>query len=337
MEGNAIAIAAKAATISGSHGYRIDGDIAVLSADLAAVDLDAQRARWALQLWACEEPHAGGRVSGTKVAEVGIDLSGTVPGASQCVCAEAPARLPPIGRDYAMVLVLASDAAGRFEQVHDFANFEHRQRFVAPHLEGVVAYAIDGGEVELSAARVFNPRSPGNLSGSLALELRAVRIGPERGGESVVLATVALGRVAGQCAVEQVKARVAFFAPPAGQWQLVLTLVEWTALGFADRDARGFEALYDVAPTAAVEASPDGASVRLAPLSTMAVETLAPTGHRVSIQTASIEDLSRVKGLTQKLAREIVRARPFRSLEELVRVRGIGEKTARKLRDLLTI
>jgi len=337
MEANAIATAAKAATISGSHGYRIDGDIAVLNADLAPVDHDAQRARWALQLWACEKPHAGGSVSGTKVAEVGIDLSGTVPGSTQRVCAEAPARLPPIGRDYAMVLVLASDAAGRFEQVHDFANFEQRERFVAPHLDGAVGYAIEGHDVELSAARVFNPRPPDNLSGSLALELRAVRIGSNGAGESVVLATAALGRVAGQCAVEQVKERVPFSAPPAGRWQLVLALVEWTALGFADRDARAFEAIHHVASPEAADASPSDASVVLDPLPTTTVEPPSAHRRRVSIQTASVEELSRVRGLTQKLAREIVKARPFRSLEELVRVRGIGEKTARKLRDLLSI
>lgn len=360
MESTAIAMPVKAATI-GTHGYRIDGDVAVLNADLAA-DREAPSAEWALQLWACEEPHAGGRLAGTKVAEVGLDPSTMLPGTSQHVCAEVPLQLPATGRDYAMVLVLASGAPGAFEQVHDFSNFADRQPFVAPQLGGSVGYEIDGSNVELRADRVFNPRSVDNLSGTLALELRAFELPPTTseaagGGVSILLATAPLGCVAGQCALELVKEHASLSAPPPGQWRIVLALVEWTSWGFAQRDARAFEVPYRVAaddlpssgdmppavePAAAIAAmatvdavdadDADGAAA-------IALEVVPPgeRDHRVSIQTASVEDLSQVKCLNRKLAREIVKSRPFRSLDELLRVRGIGEKTLRKLRDLLTI
>jgi DNA uptake protein ComE-like DNA-binding protein len=57
----------------------------------------------------------------------------------------------------------------------------------------------------------------------------------------------------------------------------------------------------------------------------------------VSIQTGSVEELAAVKGLTLKLAKEIIKARPFTSVKELVRVRGIGEKSLVRLKELLRV
>src|SRR5262249_10219089 len=97
--------------IAGSHGYRIEGDTAFLNADL----LLAQKVRqdqWALQLWACEQPHCGGRVSGFKVAEAPLELSPDSEGVPQHVEAQAFARLPADRRDYSMVLVVASGFPG---------------------------------------------------------------------------------------------------------------------------------------------------------------------------------------------------------------------------------
>jgi len=57
----------------------------------------------------------------------------------------------------------------------------------------------------------------------------------------------------------------------------------------------------------------------------------------VSIQTASVEELARVKGLNLKIAKEIVKARPFAALEDLLRVHGVGRKTFDKIRALITL
>jgi competence ComEA-like helix-hairpin-helix protein len=110
----------------------------------------------------------------------------------------------------------------------------------------------------------------------------------------------------------------------------------------------------DVAPAQATArvtptpAAPAAAAAAPAPaVATPAVATPAPAAPtaprattddaRTSIQTASAEELAQVKGLTPKLAREIVRSRPFHSLEELVKVKGIGEKMLRKLRASLKL
>jgi competence ComEA-like helix-hairpin-helix protein len=71
-----------------------------------------------------------------------------------------------------------------------------------------------------------------------------------------------------------------------------------------------------------------------------AVPAAAPAARsntRVSIQTASVEELSLVKGLNLKVAKEIVKSRPFATLDELVKVQGIGRKTFDKIRSFITL
>lgn len=63
-----------------------------------------------------------------------------------------------------------------------------------------------------------------------------------------------------------------------------------------------------------------------------------PRGSRaVSLNLSSLEDLARVKGLNTKLAKEIIRRRPWASIEQLIDVRGIGKRTLDKLRALVTL
>ena len=123
-----------AARLGPNHGYRINGDIALLHADVAVSS--AQRSQWALQLWACERPFSGGRLEGVKVAEAAVPLEDA--SVAQRLDAEALARVPGGQRDYSMVLVLASGSNGAFDQIHDFANYPARERFITPHLEGSV-------------------------------------------------------------------------------------------------------------------------------------------------------------------------------------------------------
>ena len=57
----------------------------------------------------------------------------------------------------------------------------------------------------------------------------------------------------------------------------------------------------------------------------------------VSIETGSIEELAAVKGLNLKLAKEIVKMRPFSSVADLIRVRGLGTKTIAQLKHLVKV
>jgi DNA uptake protein ComE-like DNA-binding protein len=294
------------------HGYAIVGDRALLTAELAPRGREAFEAGpWTLQLWACPEPHGGGSLSGTKIAEAPFELTASAVQQLHHLRTDAFARLPPERRDYAMVLVLASGSGSASERVHDYANYPARQPFLVPHMAGAVGYEIDGDMVTLRAARVVNPRPADNLSGSLVLELRALTGATPSDLDGHVLASAPLGRLGGQASFESLELRTALSAPPEGLWPLALVLAEYTAEGFVARDVFRF-------PTAA---APQPAS----------------EPKRVSIQTASVDELSSIPGITRKLALEIVKARPFGAIEELVKARGIGEKMLRRLRARLEL
>jgi DNA uptake protein ComE-like DNA-binding protein len=438
---------ANAAKLGPNHGYRIEGDIALLHADVVADTVSAPRSQWALQLWACESPFSGGTLQGVKIAEAALPLADAAD--TQRLDAEALASLPGGQRDYSMVLVLASGSNGAFDQIHDFANYPARERFITPHLEGSVGYQVDGVEVVLRAESVRNPRRADNLSGSLALELWAVTEmyhgGPVDGGS--LLASADVGRIAGETEIT-FEQRVKFDPPAAGRHDVVLMLREWVPGGFVTRDFCTFAQQYVVAepriearkyglheingtngvngsassqplakaapavvversiavgepaeavelpvaavkpvavelpvaavkPVAAVErpvaaAQPAAAVERpvVAQPAAAVIEHSAAAAHlaaaierpaaaqpvaavtpaaapsvaknattapsqaddRVSIMLSTVEEIAQLKGLTRKIAIEIVKGRPYASVDELTRVRGIGPKLLAKLR-----
>lgn len=345
----------RAVMLGGNHGYRFDGDRVSLTAELAVLAGETAAAeQWALQLWACETPYAGGALQGIKVAEAPVELP-LSPEQPARLDAALPARLPVGPRDYSMVLVLASGSDGRLDQIHDSANYPARERFAVPHFDGSVGYRIEGDRVCISVDAVRNPRAQDNLTGSLVLELWALAA-PYQGGEvtGVRVAGQELPRVAGQSALDDVTYTLAFTAPPAGRYTLALMLREWTAVGYDTRDYCNFAHPYDAptapeidvlaredAPTAdtapaTIEHADAGADADAEPGEAKAAETAQPD-MRTSIQHATAEELLAVQGLNKRLVAEILKARPFTAIEQLLRVRGIGHKRLEQLRDLLKL
>lgn len=347
------------------HGYRLDGDNVELNAQLVLGD-GVSLTHWKLQLWA-KDVFASGSSAGVKVAEVNLDTA-EVNGRVARLDTRLAATLPPTGRYYDMALVLAANDA---DGPADVANYSERQWITGPFLQGAVGYAVNDGRVTVTVEQVCNPRSDGNVSGTLALELWATQE-PYAGGavSGHQLSGVVLGTLAGQASRPDVVADLAFVAPPVGTWQIVLMLREWTAAGYVTRDYRTFDASYRVPATAvepraaevaaamsavealslveaAVQPTTSGPAPAPAPAPTQApakpqvvTSTTAapsPSDNRVSVQTASVEELTKVKGLTKKVAQEIVRARPYKSLDELTRVKGIGEKTLRAVRHAIKL
>jgi hypothetical protein len=255
--------------IGGNHGYRIDGDTASLNADLAILHEGVHRTGWALQLWACENPHQGGSLSGVRVAETSVVLPSSPEMPILRLEAETLANIPLSRGEYSMVLVLASGRPGAFEHVHDFANYPRRELFLVPRLEGTIGYSIEADRVVLRVDRVDNPRPRGCLSGSLVLELWALNA-PYSGGalDGFVLAKAEVGQIAGQSALESLRYSVALSPPPRGQWRLALILREWTAAsGFVSRDCCNFPV-----PFASANVEPETG----APLNTLTDETWTP-------------------------------------------------------------
>jgi competence ComEA-like helix-hairpin-helix protein len=202
---------------------------------------------------------------------------------------------------------------------------------------------------------------------------------------------VQLGSVNGQNELALQPIDLAFAAPPAGTWQIVLMLREWTAGGFVTRDFASFATPFisapvlepapspvaetpqgpalaavsclcaEPAPTAVVEkpsvpvvekaAAPAVASAR-APVTAGArggevAKAAGPVpppkapadacAKLVSVNTARLEELAAVNGLSTKLAQGIVRKRPFASLDDLRRVKGLGANLLAKVRSSLKL
>lgn len=354
-------VATSAAHIEPCHGYAFDGDLVRLYAQIAVDAVPVANAEWAVQLWACATPFAGGELHGTKIAEV-----------RAAVAAEAPAwldatttALPPAGAgEHAMVLVLASGDDGHFAAIHDYANYPHAERFVLPRLGGTVGYRIDGGSVTLEVGSVANPRPADNLSGSLALEFWALAA-PYAGADAFAgskLAGVDLGTLAGGCALDGLTFTLSCAGQPDGVWYPVLMLREWTAAGWVTRDYTAFAPSGTAAPLAAapvaqapaVETAPLAeAPVIEAPAAAPAVVEPAPavkpakakarkakaaaSGPAVSVNTSTVTALAEVKGISKTVAAAIVAARPYASLDDLLRAKGVGAKLLEKLRAQLTL
>jgi DNA uptake protein ComE-like DNA-binding protein len=370
---------AQLARLSGPHGYRLDGDLVHLNAMFALLDPAAHARSWALQLWACPVAPASARdLAGHIVAEVSLPPMGEI--ADEIEHFEVTAfACPPAGPgDHAMVLVLASGRPGQFNDVHDLAVYPARQEFVQPRLNGTVGYRIDGGRVQISVGSVENPRPDDKRSGSLSLELWALPARFDGGNfNGHHLAGVEIGALNGQSEIVLAPVDLAFTAPPAGEWQIVLMLREWTAAGFVTRDFTNFAVSFISAPVVekapapvvekpaaaaaaktlppvavkapapeAAKSAPPVAAKAPAPVAAKVVVPVSPAAakspvdaspKRVSVNTARVEELAAVEGISRKLAEGIVKKRPFASLDDLRKVKGLGVKILASIRSSLKV
>ena len=229
-----------------------------------------------------------------------------------------------------------------------------------PRAEGNLSGSLS---LELWAFPASEPSEPSQPSQSPGISLAGVR-----------LAAAEIERVCGRFRLPSIERQVAFSEPPVGRSHLALLLREWTQSdGYVTRDRRDFGFVYErtaqapvaasrppslppgpavvnarpaeklrlVSPPVAVPVAVPGSSSSPAASAPAVKPTReapsSPAAAPVSIQTATVEELAAVKGLNAKLAKEIVKARPFASLTDLIRVRGLGEKTIVRLKGLLTL
>ena len=68
----------------------------------------------------------------------------------------------------------------------------------------------------------------------------------------------------------------------------------------------------------------------------VATAPLAHTGNKLDLNTATVAELMKIKGIGPVLAGRIIEARPFRSADELRRVKGIGPKKFAQMRPYFT-
>jgi len=356
------------ARLSGPHGYRFEGDMVHLNAMFALLDPAAHDRTWVLQLWACNStPTPAQDLAGHAVAELALPPTGELADEVEHFDVSALAWPPAGNGEHTMVLVLASSRPGQSNEVHDLAVYPNKQQFIQPRMSGLVGYHVDGLRVQIQVERVENPRVAANRSGTLSLEIWALSK-PFEGGrfQGHHLAGVEIGSVNGQSELVLQPIDLAFSGPPAGNWQTVLMLREWTAAGFVTRDFASFPARFVSAPaeeqaalvvdqpvvSVAEKAAPTvvakagsrrtvKVSTRELPKADALVSTpkarVSASTKRVSVNSASIEELAELKGLSTKLAERIVKNRPFTSLDDLSQIKGLRTKLLAKVRDRLKL
>jgi hypothetical protein len=312
------------ARLGSSHGYRLDGDLAHLNAEIICDEARLTGQQWALQLWAD---------SGVKIAELQLGLLHPNGSGSLLVSGSASA-LPPAGEGPHIVsMTLASGAGSQLDRIEDVASYAQPVSFVQPRLRGTVCSGFTNDQITLDIARIENPRTADNVSGTLALELWALD-SPYNGGawSGIPVASLVLGTLNGQS--EWAGSRFTTHAGPLPTTgHLTLMLREWTPAGYVTRDYR---MLARPSVTLTKEESGPQASAKAhgqpaAPAKAVKqAEPAAATG--VSINTASVAELKAIKGISEGLARAIVAGRPYARLDDVVRAKGMGSKLLAKIR-----
>ena len=333
--------AANAVTALGAtHGYRLDGDFVYLNADISFAENDLlEVCCWSLQLLASPTAFAEGMLNGVKVAEFVLQpASGNI-----TVSAAVPLLPPASDLPQVMALALVGQGADGVSELSDCSVYPAPQIFFQPVMQGELGCRVADGEVEISIERIANLRSPENLSGTLALELRALDapcLGNHWAGQPV--ASLVLGQLAGGAQWEGCHYRVpAVAVSPATK--LTLMLREWTQAGYVTRDFREIpgngiaEAAQEVVGENVPEPAVVAPMVRKKGGKKGKVIAVKAKPGLVSVNTASAAELAAVKGVSKALAEAIVLARPFSSLNDLLRTKGMGAKLLEKLGKLLTL
>jgi predicted flap endonuclease-1-like 5' DNA nuclease len=357
--GSPTTVSVLTASIGSRHGYVVEGDSVRLQADLVVFDLTAAAARdWALQLWACADVFAGGTISGCKVAEIWLGSLEDFAASPSTLHATAAFHPPAGGGEFSMVLTLVAGTNGRFSEIHGYANYQRRENFLVPRINGRVAYRIDGRRVIVDVEAIENSRDPTNVSGTLSLELWALSA-PYSGGHfsGAPLAGTVLGTLAGQHAWHPEPLDLAFTPPPEGTWHFTLMLREWAGSGYVTRDYSRFaQPVFYKAPPPEDDAPPREPATIAAEPATMATSFSAPapdtttpsvtrrkkaakraTPTALSLNTATAAEFATISGLPKAVAARLVAERPFASLDDLKRVKGVGPRLLEKLKSVLQI
>ncbi|MBK8972733.1 MAG: helix-hairpin-helix domain-containing protein [Hahellaceae bacterium] len=243
-------------------------------------------------------------------------------------------------------------------------------------LGGTCGYTIEGKRIHLSVSEILNRRDLDNLSGTLSLEVWALKQAYTGGNFiGVAMAGTQVGQLGGQHLFANLNYDLPLHAPGEGSWVVCLMLREWTDAGYLTRDFMNFAVPFVVAAEANASvkdnvirgkfeekapATAVAAPVAAAPVEGVAVtvEIEAPkpaktakvaksdakvkdkasaSDGKISINQADVSEIASIKGVSLKLAENIILSRPFQAVEDLLNVKGVGAKLLQKIRDFVTL
>ena len=219
----------------------------------------------------------------------------------------------------------------------------------SPRLNGNSEYMISNNQITINIDAITNDRPVGDISGTLAIELWALKQ-PYSGGDfsGECLAASEIGEVLGQHYLANCHLVLNFREPAVGSWHLCLMLREWTANGYVTRDQINFDHPYTVSwKPELVKTSADNVvnipvadndnNNDLADTSKASKPATDRGDELVNLNKASIEEIAGVKNISKNLATNIVNNRPFASLDELLQVKGMGSKLLARVQDLIKL
>ena len=114
-------------------------------------------------------------------------------------------------------------------------------------LVGNCGYQIQDNRIVIDIDEIASHRDLGDLSGTLSLELWALKQ-PYQGGDfdGAPLAGTQIGEMLGQHSLNNCRYDLLFQEPSVGTWYLTLMLREWTDVGYVTRDYVNFALPYEV-------------------------------------------------------------------------------------------
>jgi DNA uptake protein ComE-like DNA-binding protein len=366
-----------ASRLGPNHGYRFDGDWVGLHADLNLADADqGAAARWSLQLWASPQGFPGGLPHGVKIAELELAQQAWGNSVDGFCLALPPAGTEPQAMGLALVSECGGQAQLHDFQAYQAMQYfvqPRLQGIVTCQLHGERAIVhIDA----VSNPRTVDNHS-GTLALELwsmdqayvggawqGIQLAGVELGSLAGGNH--WADCDYDLAADGTAIDRHLVLMLREWTPAGYVtrdfrnlgrqvaELPLEMAidsliafEPTTTGDVVAAAHGgAPEVSQAEPAAAVpvatttksalpaKASKSGKASKPAKSS---AKTSAAKASTVSVNRASVDELTAVKGLTATVAKTIIAARPHASLDGLVKVKGMGPKLLEKLRTLLVL
>ncbi|GAA6142736.1 helix-hairpin-helix domain-containing protein [Hydrogenophaga sp. 5NK40-0174] len=240
-------------------------------------------------------------------------------------------------------------------------------------LDGSCEFSVNADRVVVRVGAIRNLRGIENLSGSLAVELWALhhpldRVEPEGQPGAKRVAATTIGEISGQHFVPDCRYDLLFEQPLPGAWQMSLLLREWNGHGYTTRSVVYFPVPFQVdvglpetkateadtkakveakakpgvpptVPAAKASSPAESAELAESAAKTAGKKSKASVvpGAPVNLNTATVDEIASLKGVSPKLAKEIVATRPHKDIKRLVEVKGIGEKLLRAIRPLITL
>lgn len=156
-------------------------------------------------------------------------------------------------------------------------------------LNGSCGYIRREDKITINIGEIANKRAVGDISGTLSVELWALKQA-YRGGDftGVAVAGTPIGELYGQHVINSANFDLVFQEPPAGTWYLTLMLREWNGLAYQTRDFINFAIPYTVeAKTKNVRKEPDNIiNLRFSENQKATAETIATTTPKLSARKA---------------------------------------------------